>query len=117
MTDELIDALERAEGASRELDRAIELLVLPERVAPDPTVPLLAYTASIDAALTLVPEGWIVLMSVYQDGAEALVHDDRVNPVRLPSQEADAATPALALAAAALRARRESAVAKWEQTQ
>lgn len=63
------------------------------------------YCASLDAAMGLVPEGWICLLSVFQDGAEALLHDDRANPVRLPSQEADAATAALALCAASLRAR------------
>lgn len=64
-----------------------------------------AYTASLDAAMTLVPEGWVGSMA--WDAEETIVRlfDDRVNPVRLPTQEAAAATPALALCAAALRSR------------
>lgn len=55
---QLIERLEGAAGPSRELDRAIydavEWLQRPEDEPP-------AYTASVDAALTLVPEGWTAL--------------------------------------------------------
>lgn len=64
-----------------------------------------AYTASIDAAMTLVPEGWLINLSVDTNGADVILIDDRINPVRLPDAVAQAATPALALTAAALRAR------------
>ena len=64
------------------------------------------WPASLDAAMTLVPEGWIVDLSIYvEEGAEALLRDDRVNQTRLSNQEGSAPTPALALCAAALRAR------------
>lgn len=64
------------------------------------------YTASLDAAMTLAPEGWIVSLSIFtEEGAEALLQDDRINPVRLSNQEGSASIPALALCAAALRAR------------
>ena len=54
--EQLIAALEAMDGARYVLDQAIAKLVLPAdilaRVVPPP------YTVSIDAALTLVPEGW-----------------------------------------------------------
>lgn len=52
--EEVIEALEKATKGSRELDAAIaRVLGLsdPERVSPQ------AYTLSLDAAMTLVPEG------------------------------------------------------------
>lgn len=55
--------------------------------------------ASLDAALTLVPEGWDWVIN--SDGACTLEHPDHA----VPLVEAFAATPALALCAAALRAR------------
>lgn len=115
---------EAAEGANRELDCLIAT-ALGWREVPNPTfagglvgrwyradgtmsdhfgVP--RYTALLDAAMTLVPEGWIVALEIFpEEGSEALLRDDRINPVRLSNQEASAATPALALCAAALRAR------------
>ena len=62
-----------------------------------------AYTASIDAAMTLVPEGW--LWSLFgPDNQACLVNPDN------PSQAStcDAATPAIALCIAALRAQEAS---------
>ena len=74
--------------------------------------PLRAFTASIDAALTLVPDGYAVDMTigrywpnrarvlhVYQDG------DRWFHRGSDPAICANAATPALALCAAALKAR------------
>jgi hypothetical protein len=64
-----------------------------------------AYTASIDAALTLVPEGW--QRSIWIGDSD----DQRTALVELCPYDADtevqvrAATPALALCAAALKAR------------
>lgn len=61
------------------------------------------YTASIDAAMTLVPEGWS--WSLFGPDNQACL----VNPEN-PSQAAtcDAATPAIALCIAALKARTPS---------
>lgn len=62
---ELIERLEKATGPDRELDLAIGQLLPPphpfslsieQQRGGKPPVP--AFTASIDAALTLVPEGW-----------------------------------------------------------
>ena len=58
------------------------------------------YTASLDAAMTLVPEGWI--WDVTSTGT-AWVMEDGGDPQLF----GDAATPALALCAAALRAKEE----------
>mgnify|MGYP003532425894 FL=1 len=94
---------EKAEGPDRELDAAIMRLFANSVESDDGDwwygphdemprkVP--AFTASLDAALTLVPEecGWMVM------GCAAKVG-------RQPSR---GATPALALASAALRARAE----------
>lgn len=63
-----------------------------------------AYTASIDAAMTLVPEGWAIKIEIYEDGSYVALFDDRVHPERLPDVGGEAATPALALTAACLRA-------------
>jgi hypothetical protein len=52
---ELADQCERASGPDREFDREIELAIFPDRLSPCPTVELLSYTASIGAAMTLVP--------------------------------------------------------------
>ena len=124
MTD-LIARIESADGPDRELDAEIfiaachptwriqtECKLFPEQVQtgriqkPDGcgwrNAP--AYTASIDAALTLAPEGWH--MSVHTTvGAllqgSAAVRDRDGGP----SFASAASTPALALAAAALKAR------------
>lgn len=77
--DDLIRRLEQATGPDRELDAAIYEIVVGLRMYesiyercgdlclryfPDPTGPsygrLPHYTSSLDAALTLVPEGWYV---------------------------------------------------------
>lgn len=61
-----------------------------------------AYT---DAALMLVPEGWQCVVAIFSDGsAEAILTDDRVNPVRLNDIERMGETPALAITLAALTA-------------
>jgi len=104
MTDlsSLIERIEKSEGADREIDRQIGLAV---SVQPAP-----AYTASIDAAMTLVPEGWSfeVRSSGTGDPGQASVW----NPMRAPGHEeyrvSNFATPALALCAAALKARNPS---------
>lgn len=60
------------------------------------------YTASLDAALTLVPEGWT--WARYHGGAfECAVLDER----RSRFERGEAATPARALIAACIKARME----------
>ncbi|MEV5033639.1 hypothetical protein MRBLMC3_002876 [Sphingobium sp. LMC3-1-1.1] len=61
--------------------------------------PLRAFTASIDAAVTLVPEGWHGSVGVGRGAAEVW------KPGKIDSNQFGcSATPALALTAAALRA-------------
>lgn len=59
-----------------------------------------AYTASLDAAMTLVPEGWCFEVTNYDTYAK--VFSDSANG---PGFSGGGLTPALALCAAALRAR------------
>lgn len=116
---ELITRLESADGPSRELDWAIaESLGWTRRqvgqviacYAPgDPHMKAGAprYTASIDAALTLVPEGHSGQVSFNPNSAYATVVSpkccDPLDDEHIFS--AGSKAPALALAAAALKAR------------
>lgn len=123
----LVERVEQATGLDRELDAEIAWLMHPsdrKRLGspdlrrecfhlglPEPQwVPWESvssfhphYTSSLDAALTLVPEGmaWTVLAI---SGADAATHSPSAVVTR---QAGNAATPALALVAAALRARME----------
>lgn len=85
---ELIELLEKATGPAFALDMAIARAVNPQ--ATNHTAPP-AYSASIDAALTLVPEGcgFVVMGKAAKIGRKI----------------ATAATPALAICIAALRAK------------
>lgn len=65
-----------------------------------------AFTASLDAAMTLVPEGWAVAR-LKQGELETWYVDLRPLSWVYPWKHAKAATPALALTAAALLARGE----------
>lgn len=125
MTD-LAERIEGAEGPSRELDALIEVerrkraafeAGLDDRARahwrPDAfgyvesqgtRYPSPAYTASIDAAMTLVTEGWLFDLYNLNGYPEAHLTNDTLQRV---SVSVDAATPALALCAAALRARKE----------
>jgi hypothetical protein len=90
----LADRCEQAAGPDRELNAAIDDFMLkhgPETDRIRNPRYVLPYTASLDAAVTLVPEGcgWMVMRSAAKVG-------------RWPSR---GATAALALCAAALRAR------------
>ena len=118
--DELIAALEAATGPSRGLDAEIKVEMFGERsvwcgctgeckVPPFicPAIP--AYTASLDAALTLVPDGWGVSVSLsppeHNCTQQATLH--RGNAPYFDSEEIDvsAGTAIIALCIAALRAR------------
>lgn len=83
--DELIDALERATGPSRWLDAEIAALIHPNQPCEanedgtiwvpgvgsesGRTLTSRMYTASVDAALTLVPEGYECYVERYKDGS------------------------------------------------
>ena len=64
------------------------------------------FTASLDAAMTLVPEGWDWAAGSAQDGCGGHAFMRRVGHLGRPIDvDVDAAAPALALTAACLRAR------------
>lgn len=113
---DLITRVEAATGADRELDDAIEAEIgdwinlggwqrkhkatgvvesYSYRQAP-------AYTASLDAAMSLVPEGWC--FTIGQSVGFSAVADLWIAG-KVPGIHQAADTPAIALTAAALRAR------------
>jgi len=120
--DALAERVEGAAGPDVQLDADIrDCLDLPNDYAADwrgwgfgpnatPTERPKAfpYTSSLDAAMTLVPEGWKALMDFRASpGVVDLYHPD-YDPndwLLLPVVQGAAATPALALTAASLRAR------------
>lgn len=61
-------------------------------------------TASLDAAMSLVPEGWGVKLHVSENGLHSNVCLARSHPTNLAAY-GDAAAPAIALCAAALKSR------------
>jgi len=108
---ELAARCEAAEGPDRKLDLAVALAIRGQAINGVINVSA-RYTASIDAAMSLVPEGWGWLVS--QPNAKALASGllKKRTPVLGEVQygydrrhSVAAATPALALTAAALRAR------------
>lgn len=102
--EELAARVEAATGPDRELDGAIGRAVgaTPLMMCDTGNVEIFAsFTASLDAALTLVPEGWFWQVG-QGNHAWAAVYE---NPIA-PSMRVDpiAATPALALCSASLQA-------------
>jgi len=107
----LAERCEQAAGPDRELDAEIaRFLVLAgaEDIARS-RYGWSYFTASLDAAVTLVPEGWKWSLDWTQRApyldcavAAAFAHGSGINPA---DTEAAAKTTALALCAAALRAR------------
>lgn len=121
MTDSLIAKLESAAEGSRELDEAIAIAVLADFEVDrlvgmsddDPGIltfrypdgsrgTALRYTTSLDAALSLVPEGWEWCLTWEGGIASVDIGDPMLR------MEYAAATPALAMCAAALKARSQS---------
>jgi len=105
--DELTKKLEAATEGSRELDADIYMAT--HGVSEGSTKPATPphFTTSIDAALTLVPEGWIVHMELHPspaDEANISLHD---GGDKTTLGQADFDQPALALCIAALKARME----------
>lgn len=102
--DDLAERIEAAEGPSRELDAEISDAVWrakwgrkkPKDIAVDP------FTASLDAAMMLVPEGCFYGFLRHGDGKRFIAICQAEGP---DLRWRNAATPALALCAAALRAR------------
>lgn len=126
MTDllELADRCERAEGPDRDLDERLKDLLRSPRLSDDEIEARLARgesvfsgclvwnhregpSASIDAALRMVPGGcvWRVTSRIEQHLPTAKVQQERHGGPDLAVWAGEAATPALALCAAALRAR------------
>lgn len=103
----LAERLERSTGPDRELDFAILRLADPraEKTGPLPGDP--KYTASLDAAMTLIPEGLYWTSQTDRDGAVMTVgkaDSDARGIFYTDYHQATARTPALALASAALKA-------------
>lgn len=109
---ELIERLEKADGASRDLDAAIYVATI-KGAYPDETVEdrlkyarhaCYRYTASLDAALTLVPDlegeklDWLVGFD--DDVPVATIHRQHQELAWQPGS-----TPAIALCIAALKVR------------
>lgn len=110
MSGELMALAERVEALTGP-DREVDALIAGTEAATaiwhsEDETPL--YTASLDAAMTLVPEGWYV-HRLHQWVADNFTWscDLAKKDMRLarPVSVEDCATPALALCAAALRAR------------
>ena len=103
---DLIAALERAEGPSPYLDEVIDDMALERGWRQErATYHGLTYTSSIDAALTLVPVGrdWHVQKNPSVSAAWALV--EMPDRTQWGTNMHKAATPAIALCIAALKAR------------
>lgn len=96
------ERVEQAEGPSRELDLAICIALNTGR-GTDPRNPgAPPYTSSLDAAMLLVPVGFRRIIDAFNSGtSEALLNRGSERKWH----HAKAATPALALCAAALKAR------------
>jgi len=107
----LAERCEHTAGPDRELDSAIAAgLGWPDGRYSPPILPFERvrlprhYTASLDAALTLVPEGCgYQIISGFDEGG--LTHASVYVPEIDNGERGDSATAALALCAAALRAR------------
>jgi hypothetical protein len=105
----LAERCEQAAGPDRELDIAIAAgLGWPDGRYSPPILPFERvrlprhYTDSLDTAVTLVPEGWRWWIHSSPFARCWLVADDQIIGIAQPEK---CATPALALCAAALRAR------------
>jgi len=110
---DLITRLERAEGPDRELDCRIWCVMrgadfdLYSQVVPNFNEwQALRYTASIDAALTLVPDEYLLgILAELENGRWTTKLLNRREIAGLPPESGP--TPALALCIAALRAQQK----------
>lgn len=108
----LIARLEALDGPDREVDAEIEARRLGKKKAyPADFEHAPHYTASIDAALTLVPGGWDVELEIFSDNSTGVTLRAPATPVKKYLEERDVVTadsvysPAIALCIAALKAR------------
>ena len=116
--DELLALAERVEGLTGP-DRGVDAAIAVAMFGGTTAIPLgcywtggeyyhatsaAAYTASLDAAMSLVPEGWAYATGNGHQGAWAWCQPDDSRTWVAPEDLSKAATPALALTAAALRA-------------
>lgn len=125
-----LQRLEKATGPDRELDIAIAFAVgeirdrdgnylfatgnesdMVVEAGPCDTYlhaqPLRYYTASIDAALTLVPEGYACSVDRNEDGTGCATVSPDYSDMGFLSSSRRAATPAIALCVASLKAREQ----------
>lgn len=111
----LADRVEALDGPSREVDREVFDAVTGGVFGPENAKfwhsaswserQANAFTASLDAAMSLVPEGWHT--GAYHQGPSGQPHHWILRTIRdqiYVEREAKATTPALALVAASLRA-------------
>lgn len=113
MSKSIAERIEELEGPCREMDCLIENALGLAVFDRDPRVIYgdaeynrrepQPYTASLDAAMTLVPEGWRVSDLYEFENGNATAAVRASNPARMERSK-ECATPALALCAAALRA-------------
>jgi len=97
----LIERLEDAEHGSRELDAELGVAIVGYKLFDVDS--LLHYTASIDDALTLVPQGWVWSLEVNEDGnAEGCIAESLDS---FTQHSTCASTPALTICIAALKAK------------
>lgn len=116
MTEKLSERVEQLEGPDREIDRAIKQAfdhdwdystdwnywdALKRETVSRPVAK--PYTASLDAAMSLVPEGYSWIL--YSDGSCEVGPTPIAGSMMDAEFTADAATPAIALCAATLKAR------------
>lgn len=119
----LADRVEAAEGANLVLERDIALAIYHSATALTGNdarisvwdgngrtqLTVKPYTASLDAAMTLVPNGWAWMAGCDPgDGYFATLMPTDESGIVAHGVNCNAATPALALCAAALRARAEA---------
>lgn len=102
--EELIAALEKAEAGSYELSREVDGWLFREHHEEWKKASSMAYTQSVDAALTLVPEGWRIYME-RKPTEPPQPWFVTVRPHAKDGWDSVADSPALALCIAALKAR------------
>ena len=104
----LADRVEALAGPDREVDAQVGRYFAAQflgYVPWEPQTGCAKFTASLDAALSLVPEGWVWMTGCAPDGAFfATLSPTDESGIALGMIDTLAATPALALCAAALRA-------------
>ena len=115
---DLIARLEALAGPDRDVDEAIACLIAdphPKHGKPIGMINARHYTVSVDAALTLVPEGWAWFVewigAPFLEGRARLwIPAQRTQKLKIENITCDAKNPAIALCVAALKARQAAEV-------